>query len=249
MKQWVAIALLVCVVFPGAEAADLAAGRARSLACQACHGPAGIGTAPDIPNLAGQKQPYLQAQLAAFRAKDRKHDLMNAIAGQLSDADIADLAAFWSSLPATAAHGAAAGTEDPAAQIRKSRMTFPATFPKDFLMYHESRDDKGNVASRSYANRAAVDAARGSAELPAGSVIVVENLTGQQVSSYAAMESRAGWGDAVPELLRNGDWNYALFDARRELLPDFNYARCLACHKPLASSSYVFGLEGIGKAR
>jgi cytochrome c553 len=242
MNQRLAIFFL-CLVSSAAQAADAGAGRSRSLGCQACHGSTGVGTAPDIPNLAGQKEGYLRAQLEAFRTKDRKHDLMNAIAAQLSDADIENLAAFWSSLPPGDAHGAA----DPAAEFRKSRMTFPAGFPQDFVMYHEELGADGKVAKRSYANRAAVNAARGGQELPAGSVIVVENIANGQAVSYAAMESRAGFGDGIPEILRNGDWTYALFDGKRTLNAGFNYARCLACHKPVAASSYVFGLEAIRK--
>jgi len=250
MKGRVACVLIAFGGLLSAHAADVELGRARSLACQACHGSAGVGTAPDIPNLAGQKAGYLQAQLAAFRSKERKHELMNAIAEQLSDADIGNLAAFWSSLPAgvTADPHAA----DPAAGFRKSRMSFPAGFPQGFLMYHEETDAANNSAKRSYANHAAVNAARAGKPLPAGSAIVVENLSAKdgvpgQVESYAAMESRAGWGDEVPEILRNGDWSYALFDGQKTLRADFNYARCLACHKPKADSSYVFGLESLKK--
>jgi cytochrome c553 len=245
MNQRFTIGIL-CLATLAAQAVlakDAEAGRTRSLACQACHGSTGVGTAPDIPNLAGQKERYLQAQLVAFRSKDRKHELMNAMAARLSDADIENLAAFWSGLAAGDAHGAA----DPAASLRTSRMTFPAEFPGDFVMYHEERGADQQVAKRSYANRVAVAAARGGQELPAGSAIVVENISNNQVVSYAAMESRAGWGDAIPEILRNGDWTYALFDGQRTLNTAFNYARCLACHKPVAASSYVFGLEAIRK--
>src|ERR1700744_5107588 len=68
-------------------------------ACRACHGPAGISVNPAIPNLAGQKPAYLEAQLKAFRSKDRKNDFMNAIAAQLNDTEIHDFAAFWSGMP------------------------------------------------------------------------------------------------------------------------------------------------------
>jgi cytochrome c553 len=242
MKQQFAIGFL-CFAAWAVQAGDIGAGRARSLACQACHGSGGVGTAPDIPNLAGQKDGYLQAQLVAFRAKERRHELMNAIAAQLSDADIENLAAFWSNLPAADVHGAA----DPAAEFRKSRMMFPAGFPQNFVMYLEEFGADRRVAKRSYANRVAVDAARGGMQLPPGAAIVVENIANDQVVSYAAMETRAGWGDGIPALLRNGDWTYALFDGKRALNTDFNYARCLACHKPVAASSYVFGLEALRK--
>ena len=77
--------------------------RSDVTACQACHGENGISRNPRIPNIAGQQQAYLAAQLQAFRAGTRRNDLMQAIAGQLSDADIAALAAYWNSRPATPA--------------------------------------------------------------------------------------------------------------------------------------------------
>jgi cytochrome c553 len=225
-----------------ASAADVEQGRAKSLGCQACHGNNGIGTALDIPNLAGQKPAYIAAQLKAFRSKDRKNDLMNAMAAQLSDADIEDLAAFWSGL----AGGLAAGNP---ADASKSRMTFPAEFPKNFVLYHEDFDADKKPTKRAYVNRVALTAARAGQPLPSGSIIVVQNYNAGVVSSYAAMESREGWGSEIPEILRNGDWNYALFDAKRELRADVNYARCLACHKPEVASSYVFGIKEIAGAK
>jgi len=258
MKTQVALAVLMLAGTLCARAADIEAGRTKSLACQACHGSAGVGTAADIPNLAGQKPHYLETQLNAFRAKERKHELMNAIAAQLSDADIANLAAFWNSLPPAAVADVHSGV-DAAAEIRKSRMTFPANFPKDFVMYAEAVDADSKSAKRSYVNHAALDAARAGKPLPSGSAIVVENystkagasgsLVPDQVNSYAAMEARAGWGEGLPELLRNGDWSYALFDGKKTLRDTFNYARCLACHKPQAASSYVFGLAKIANTR
>jgi cytochrome c553 len=248
MKTQVAIAMLMLTGAGSAPAADIEAGRAKSLACQACHGSAGVGTAADIPNLAGQKPHYLETQLAAFRAKERKHDLMNAIAAQLNDADIANLAAFWNSLPPAAAADVHSGV-DAAAEIRKSRMTFPANFPKDFVMYAEEVGAGNKTAKRSYANHAALDAARAGKPLPSGSAIVVENYLNDAIDSYAAMEARTGWGDGLPELLRNGDWSYALFDGKKTLRDTFNYARCLACHKPQAAASYVFGLATIANQK
>jgi cytochrome c553 len=248
MNMRLALLLLALVTASAGHAADIEQGRAKSLGCQACHGGNGIGTAPDIPNLAGQKVAYIEAQLVAFRAKDRKHDLMNAIAAQLADVDIENLAAFWSSLPASAgAHDAAIA--DAAAEFRKSRMIFPANFPADFVIYREYFDADKKPLKRSYVNRAALNAARAGKELPAGSIIVVENGPAGEASGYAAMESQKGWGANIPEILRNGDWSYALFDAKRNLNAGVNYARCLACHKPNADSSYVFGLKEIAAAK
>ena len=69
-----------------------------------------------------------------------------------------------------------------------------------------------------------------------------------KVLSYAAMSARAGWGTEVPLLLRNGDWDYALFDANRVRRDGLNQAQCLACHKPIAADSYVFTMKQLREA-
>lgn len=88
---------LACAASWGA-AADAAAGRQKAQACVVCHGPVGLSTAPDAPHLAGQPAIYLAAQLRAFRGGKRAHEVMTVIAKPLSDADIADLAAWFSSI-------------------------------------------------------------------------------------------------------------------------------------------------------
>ena len=63
-----------------------------------CHGAAGISTRPDAPHLAGQPAIYLEAQLKSFRSGRRRHEQMNVVTRPLSDADIADLAAWFASI-------------------------------------------------------------------------------------------------------------------------------------------------------
>lgn len=81
-----------------AFAGDAAAGKAKSATCAACHGAAGISNNDIWPNLAGQKQGYLKAQITAFRDGKRKDPMMGPMAAPLSDDDIANLAAYYSSL-------------------------------------------------------------------------------------------------------------------------------------------------------
>lgn len=66
--------------------------------CVACHGADGIGKAPQYPNLRGQKAPYLEKSLKAFRSGERKDPNMSAMARDLTDADIAMLATFFQNL-------------------------------------------------------------------------------------------------------------------------------------------------------
>ena len=81
-----------------AAAQDAAAGRAKAAACIVCHGPMGLSTQPDAPHLAGQPALYLATQLRAYRSGARKHEVMAVMAKPLTDDDIQNLAAWFSSI-------------------------------------------------------------------------------------------------------------------------------------------------------
>ncbi|NRQ43206.1 cytochrome c [Rheinheimera sp. YQF-2] len=99
MKHWIAGAALMLTA-AATQAADLQAGKAKSAVCAACHGANGISIIPDYPNLAGQKVKYLQSSIKAYRDGERKNPIMSPMASGLSDADIANIAAYFASLPA-----------------------------------------------------------------------------------------------------------------------------------------------------
>ena len=100
MKQLLIVIVLGLLIPPGgvALAGDVAAGKAKSGTCAGCHGTAGISKNPMWPNLAGQQQGYLVKQLKAFRDGSRVDPMMTPMAKPLSDEDIANLAAWYSSL-------------------------------------------------------------------------------------------------------------------------------------------------------
>jgi cytochrome c553 len=83
---------------PAAQASDASAGRQKAQACSVCHGSLGLSVTPDAPHLAGQPVIYLAAQLRAYRSGARKHEVMVFIAKPLSDDDINNLAAWFSSI-------------------------------------------------------------------------------------------------------------------------------------------------------
>jgi cytochrome c553 len=238
---------LFAVCFSAQAQAPAPSPPANIEACKACHGPVGVSINPTIPNLAGQKPAYLEAQLKAFRAKDRQNDFMNVIAGQLSDTQIHDFAAYWSGLPAQPA--AEAG--GPVSAAIHSRMQFPDNFPAGFTLYQSQVED--GVMTKRYANAVATKAAGKGIKLPDGSVIISVNYAVQKdaagkdvagaVQSYAGMESRKDWGKDIPLLLRNENWDYALFAADGKRRDELNQAQCLACHKPKDAESYVFTLK------
>jgi cytochrome c553 len=250
---WLVGALAISLARSGpAEAGgDPAAGKPNSVVCAACH----VASDPvtDGPRLAGQGERYLARQLAAFKRGDRVNPLMSAIARQLSDADIANQAAFWSAQPA----GSDVAPAPAAAAIRRSRMDFPRGFPNGFVLYATSNIADQNTIRKTYINTIGWQAARSNKPLPDGSAILVAICTAKldaekrpvldrtgalmvdKITSYSGMEMRAGWGDGIPALLRNANWNYRTFTADKAP-GETNQAACLACHKPQAAVSYVF---------
>ncbi len=77
---------------------DAEAGKAKSAVCAACHGAEGISALPMNPNLAGQVPGYIAAQLQAFKSGERNNAIMAGQSIGLSDQDMADLDAFYSSM-------------------------------------------------------------------------------------------------------------------------------------------------------
>lgn len=87
---------------PPALAGDLAAGKAKAEAmCRTCHGIDGKATIPMAANLGGQQREYLVAQLKAYRSGKRRHEQMSIVAKMLTDADIDNLAEWYSSIKVT----------------------------------------------------------------------------------------------------------------------------------------------------
>ena len=100
MKTFASV-IISCALL-GASGASLAgdvdAGKAKAASCAGCHGANGISNNPMWPNLAGQQPGYLVKQLKAFRDGSRQDPMMTPMAAPLSDEDIANLAAYYSSL-------------------------------------------------------------------------------------------------------------------------------------------------------
>ncbi len=105
------IARTVCIAFGllgvavwtvnPATAGELAAGREKAAACRPCHGMHGLSRQPNAPHIAGQNDFYMREQLGKYRSGQRVHPVMNVVAKELSDADIDDLVAYYSSIKIT----------------------------------------------------------------------------------------------------------------------------------------------------
>ena len=246
-----------------ASAADVEAGRTRvQTVCAACHGASGASVSDSIPNLAAQKASYLETQLKALKDGSRKSAIMNAIAVQLSNDDIANVAAYFASLPGAAA----AAKSDFLPNLAQTSVTFPENYKTTITQYYAINFPATKQVRYYYANEAALQAAKAGKNLPDGSVLFAEVYSAKldadkkpiagadsffvpdQLVAYTAMARDAGWGKDFPEMLRNENWNYAVFTKDKQLRPGVNQAECLACHKPLDKTGYVFTLEHIAAA-
>jgi cytochrome c553 len=263
MKRVLGLSVVLAIV-PVAQAADVEAGKAKAaMVCAACHGAAGVSVADNIPHLAAQRAGYLETQLKALKEGTRKNPIMNAIAAQLNAEDMANLAAYFAAQP-----GPQAGAKSNLLpNVAKTNVKFPEGYKDTFTKYHTINFPATRQVRYYYANKAAVQAAKAGKPLPDGSVLFAEvyaakldadkkPVTGadgffvaDKLLFYTAMARDAGWGKEIPDMLRNSDWNYAVFTTDKQHRPGVNQAECLACHKPLDNVSYTFTLKELAAAK
>jgi len=114
MIRWVLVVATIGATLlsaPASRAGDPEAGKAKAeeAGCAECHGRLGVSADPIIPNLAGQNEEYLIKQLNEFRQSPslrrlptrqarRSHHIMDRQAETLNDADVANLAAWFTTL-------------------------------------------------------------------------------------------------------------------------------------------------------
>lgn len=92
-------AMLALASAPILARGDAAAGKTKAAACFACHGTDGNGVDPQYPRLAGQYDGYLVEVLHEYKNGERTNPIMKGMVATLSDQDIQDVAAYFSSLP------------------------------------------------------------------------------------------------------------------------------------------------------
>ena len=131
MKK-ILIMMLVTVGLPAIgsaeEVGDVAAGKALSATCLACHGPGGNSLNPMWPNLAGQHPNYIKRQLKAFKKGLRYDPVMAPMALPLSDKAMTDLGAYFAS------------------EKRSAGVAIPPKVEKGKQIYYEGILEKGVVA-------------------------------------------------------------------------------------------------------
>lgn len=102
MKKVLLLLLSVLLInFSVHAAGDIEAGKSQSAKCVGCHGINGRGSIPRYPHLAGQNEVYLDYSMHAYKKGERTGNMANimrAYVQTLSDQDIANLSAYYSSL-------------------------------------------------------------------------------------------------------------------------------------------------------
>lgn len=96
-KLIVSLLLTLGITGVAHAAGDAAAGQAKAAVCGACHGPDGNSPAPNFPKLAGQGERYLTKQMQDIKSGKRTVLEMTGLLTNLSDQDLADLAAYFAS--------------------------------------------------------------------------------------------------------------------------------------------------------
>ena len=141
-------------------------------------------------------------------------------------------------------------------------IAFPANWKSHVLYTIVDRHDVKQYREL-YASPEAVAAAKAGQPLPSGTVLTliqykaqvdaqgtpIKDANGRFVKgdliAYAVMEKRTGWGAEYPADLRNGEWEYSVFNAEQKFNDKANYKGCFQCHKPHENRDFVFSYDAI----
>ncbi len=266
VKRWVvACVALIAAVGVQAQTPETRAQALAETVCAACHGRNGLSISDTIPNLAGQRAAYLENQLRALRDGTRKSGVMNAIASQIPETDLRPLAAHFAAMA-----GPVAGASDRSAPLEAlsgSALVFPGDYRERFAPYMTMNFPATRQVRRFFASPQLLADLAGGRTPGEGATVLVEvhaarldsNRTpvsggdgfyeADRLLFYTAMGVGSGWGQAIPAMLRNGDWQYAVFGNDGKLRAGFSQGECLACHKPLDATHYLFTHKSLTAVR
>ena len=103
MNKLALTAIVAFLAAGSAYAGNPEAGKEKSRTCAACHGADGNSASADFPKIAGQYNDYLIKAMNDYKSGKRKNPIMGPQAAPLSQRDIEDLAAFYSTAPTQSA--------------------------------------------------------------------------------------------------------------------------------------------------
>ncbi|MGL4240948.1 MAG: c-type cytochrome [Beijerinckiaceae bacterium] len=93
-----AACIMAAVQTAAAQSGDIRSGRQLAIGCQGCHGLDGLSKQPDAPNLAAQPEIYLVRSMREYKTRQRRHEQMNVVAEALSEAEIANVSAYYAAI-------------------------------------------------------------------------------------------------------------------------------------------------------
>lgn len=141
-------------------------------------------------------------------------------------------------------------------KAENERVAFPANYKSGVLYNIVDREDQKEIHQQ-YTSHEAIEAARKGKPLPVGTVITSAafkalldshgdpvrdakgSLVAGELARFSVMQKRACGGLEYPESVRNGEWQFAAFDALGKHDEHADLSACMACHKPHEHLDYV----------
>ena len=139
---------------------------------------------------------------------------------------------------------------------------WPENYATHFVRYHTVDKPKGDNPAKvrfMYVNIESLAVAKAGEPLPDGTVLIMEDrnvkmdtegnpitdkqgrfIATNEIIGVIIQQKIVGWGDDYPEEIRNGDWEYAVFNADGTRKPGVDYKKCFICHKGQAKDDYNF---------
>ena len=160
----------------------------------------------------------------------------------------------------------AAGVPALPANADTNLVAFPSGYGDTFVRYttvDKPHPERGPSVRDIFIGREALAAVKAGRPLPSGTVIVMEVHRARQdaaktplpgadgrfakeaLSMVFVMEKRTGWGADYPAALRNGEWEYARFNADGTRHESLDMKSCFGCHKSLAAADFVFTMDAL----
>jgi plastocyanin len=151
--------------------------------------------------------------------------------------------------------GAIAGT----AVAGPEKIKYPNDYLKGVLYQTLDRPDSKQYREL-YSTPEAIEAVRAGKPIPSGTVLTLVQWSVHQdaqgnplkdangrfmkkdILAHTVMEKRTGWGAEYPASKRNGEWEYAVFNAQGQPNPKANIDGCFQCHLPHAKQDFVISL-------
>jgi len=147
----------------------------------------------------------------------------------------------------------------PAAQAGPEKIKFPSDYLKGTLYATLDRPDTKQYREL-YASPGVVESVRAGKGVPHGAVLTLVQWSVHQdakgnpikdsngrfikkdILAHTVMEKGKGWGAEYPPELRNGEWEYSVFNAQGDFNPKANLKGCFMCHKPHEQLDFVTSL-------